>query len=154
MCNKTTTATIVAILFAIHPMSVEAVSWISARSSSMYVFFYVLALISYVQYHKNNFSFKYLGLTALFFILSLFTKAQAVTLPVLLFAIDYYYARKISMKMAMEKIPFFILSVIFGLITLHDPATKHNITNGMMVSYNTIDMLFIHVLFLQALSPY
>jgi Flp pilus assembly protein TadD len=143
MSDKTTTATIVAVLFAIHPMSVEAVSWISARSSSMYTFFYLLALISYVQYHKNNFSVKYLGLTALFFILSLFTKAQAVTLPVLLLAIDYYYARKISMKMAMEKIPFFALSIIFGIITLNDPATQHNITNGMMVSYNTIDMLFM-----------
>ncbi len=99
LSEKTTTATIVAVLFAIHPMSVEAVSWISARSSSMYTFFYVLALISYVQYHKSNFAVKHLLLSALFFILSLFTKAQAVTLPVLLLAIDYYYARKFSWRL-------------------------------------------------------
>lgn len=140
---KTTIATIVAALFAIHPMSVEAITWISARSSSMYTFFYLLALISYIRYHKSNYALKHILFTALFFLLSLFTKAQAVTLPVLLFAIDYYYARKFSWKMAAEKIPFFILSVIFGIITLNDPATQHNITNGMMVSYNAIDMFFM-----------
>ncbi|MBS1771561.1 MAG: tetratricopeptide repeat protein [Bacteroidetes bacterium] len=142
LTTKENIAIIVALLFAIHPMNVEAVSWMSARSSSMYTLFYLLALMQYVQYVKGN-NMKHLLFTALFFILSLLTKAQAVTLPVVLFAIDYYYARKINAKMVLEKIPFFALSILFGIITIMNPETKNNITNGMMISYNAVDMFFM-----------
>lgn len=52
LSQKRIIALIVAMLFAIHPMNVEAVTWISARSSSMYTFFYILALIFYLNYIK------------------------------------------------------------------------------------------------------
>lgn len=143
LTEKKNIALIVAFLFALHPMNVEAVSWMSARSSSMYVLFYLLALRSYVRYHKTNFQTKYLIIAALYFIVSLFSKAQAVTLPVLLFAIDYYYSRKLNTKLILEKIPFFALSVVFGLITVMDSDTQGNLKDGMLISYNAIDLFFM-----------
>lgn len=143
LTDKKNIALIVAFLFALHPMNVEAVSWMSARSSSMYVLFYLLALRSYVRYHKTNFQTKHLIIAALYFIVSLFSKAQAVTLPVLLFAIDYYYSRKLNAKLVLEKIPFFALSVIFGLITVMDSDTQGNLKDGMLISYNVIDLFFM-----------
>ncbi|HLO69520.1 MAG TPA: tetratricopeptide repeat protein [Flavipsychrobacter sp.] len=143
LTEKKNIALIVAFLFALHPMNVEAVSWMSARSSSMYVLFYLLALRSYVRYHKTNFQTKHLIIAALYFIVSLFSKAQAVTLPVLLFAIDYYYNRKLNAKLVLEKIPFFALSVIFGLITIMDSDTQGNLKDGMLISYNAIDLFFM-----------
>lgn len=143
LTEKKNIALIVAFLFALHPMNVEAVSWMSARSSSMYVLFYLLALRSYVRYHKTNFQTKHLIIAALYFIVSLFSKAQAVTLPVLLFAIDYYYNRKLNAKLVLEKIPFFALSVIFGLITVMDSDTQGNLKDGMLISYNAIDLFFM-----------
>ncbi len=142
LTGKPDIAIVVSVLFALHPMNVEAVSWMSARSSSMYVLFYLMALIQYISYVKKR-QVKYLLFTGAFFILSLFSKAQAVTLPVILLAIDYFLARKLSWKLILEKIPFFILSVIFGLVTIMDSATMHNITNGMMVSYNGAEIFFM-----------
>lgn len=143
LTDKKNIALIVAFLFALHPMNVEAVSWMSARSSSMYVLFYLLALRSYVRYHKTNFQTKHLIIAALYFIVSLFSKAQAVTLPVLLFAIDYYYSRKLNARLILEKIPFFTLSIIFGLITVMDSDTQGNLKDGMLISYNAIDLFFM-----------
>lgn len=143
LSEKPVIALIVAALFALHPMNVEAISWISARSSTMYTCFYLLALLNYVKYCKNDFKSKYILYTGAFFLLSLFSKAQAVTLPVVLLLLDYFYHRKITKRLILEKIPFFILSVVFGLITLMDPGTMKNITNGMMISYSPVDMFFM-----------
>lgn len=79
----------------------------------------------------------------LLFVFSLFSKAQAVTLPVVLLLLDYYYMRKLSVKLLLEKLPFFILSVVFGVIALSDPSTQSNITSGMMVSYSVTDIPFL-----------
>ena len=135
---------IIALLFGIHPMNVEAVTWISARSSSMYTCFYLLALNCYLNYLKKNFPWKYLIFLGLFFVLSLFSKAQAVTLPLVMLLLDYYYERNLfSLKTILEKIPFFTLSIVFGLITLHDPGTMHNLSTGVTYSYSAIDIPFI-----------
>ncbi|MEP7170481.1 MAG: hypothetical protein ABI855_14020, partial [Bacteroidota bacterium] len=136
-------ALIVAMLFGIHPMNVEAVSWISARSSSMYTFFYLFALIYYLKFIKNG-QLKDIIITGVFFIFSLFSKAQAVTLPIVLLLLDYYFDRKLlSKKVIFEKIPFFVLSILFGMITLLDKSTMKNITEGMMISYSTLDIFFM-----------
>ncbi|MEO5571181.1 MAG: tetratricopeptide repeat protein [Bacteroidia bacterium] len=143
LTGNITIALIVALLFGIHPMNVEAVSWISARSSSMYTFFYLLALIYYLKFLKEQ-QLKNIILTGLFFILSLFSKAQAVTLPVLLLLLDFYLGRKLlSKKVILEKIPFFLLSILFGIITLMNSSTMKNIAEGMLISYSAVDIFFI-----------
>jgi len=135
---------IVSLLFAIHPMNVESVEWISARSSVIYTCFYLLALNSYVQYIKSNFRLKNLYFAGIFFTLSAFSKTQAVTLPVVLLLIDYFFERKlISRKILFEKIPFFIVSIIMGIVTLLNTETMSNITEGMMISYTAIEKIFL-----------
>lgn len=137
-------AIIVSLLFGIHPMNVEAVSWISARSSSMYTFFYLFALIYYLKYLKQDFKSKNLIITAIFFLLSLFSKAQAVTLPVMLLLIDFYFERNLlSRKVVREKILFFILSLVFGIVTLLNKGTITNLTEGMIIAYTPVDIFFI-----------
>jgi tetratricopeptide (TPR) repeat protein len=137
-------ALLVALFFGIHPMNVEAVSWISARSSGMYTCFYLLAMLSYLRYIKNAFEMKYLLLTGLFFLLSLFSKAQAVTLPVVLLLLDFFYRRKLlSRKVLVEKAPFFFLSLVFGIITLLDKDTQSNLDSGVGTSYSLLDTFFI-----------
>ncbi len=141
--NNKNVSLIVALLFSVHPMNVEAVTWISARSSSMYSAFYLMSLIFYVRYLKVT-EMKYLLLTGLFFIFSLFSKAQAVTLPVVLLLFDFLFERKLlSRKVIIEKIPFFILSLIFGIITISNSGTMKNLTDGMLISYNPIDIFFL-----------
>jgi len=108
---------LVALLFGIHPMHVESVAWISERKDLLYTFWYLLGLISYLYYiRKGHIRFYLLGLIA--FLFSLLSKAQAVTLPMILLLIDYLYRREISRKLILEKIPFFILALLFGIIAI------------------------------------
>lgn len=112
------TAVFVSALFALHPMHVESVAWISERKDVLYTAFYLSSLLAYLNYLKYNFQWKYLGLCFLFFISSLMSKSAAVTLPVLLLAIDFYKNRKPDIKFFLEKIPFFLFSVLFGIFAL------------------------------------
>jgi tetratricopeptide (TPR) repeat protein len=48
----------------------------------------------------------------------LFSKSAAVTLPLLLLLFDYFFHSKISKKDLLNKIPFFVLSIIFGIVTI------------------------------------
>ncbi len=105
------------IVFLIHPMHLESVAWISERKDVLYGLFVLLALISYLQYIDNNDKRKFF-ISFLFFVLAVLSKSMALTLPFLLFAVDYYRKRKFSKELIIEKIPFLILSAIFIYITI------------------------------------
>ncbi len=111
---------ITALFFAIHPMHVESVAWISERKDVLHVMFYLFALLQYIKYldadRKNS---KLLLYTGILFVCSLLSKAQAVTLPIVLLLIDYLYDRKDLKNIAIEKAPFFILSLLFGLLAIY-----------------------------------
>ncbi len=111
------TAFIASILFAIHPMHVESVAWVSERKDLLYTMYFLLAMLSYIFYDKTRKN-KYLFFTLACFLLSLLSKAQAVTLPIVLLLIDYFLARKPDVRMFLEKIPFFALSLVFGILAI------------------------------------
>jgi len=115
--RKLWAALLAGLWFGIHPMHVESVAWISERKDVLYAFFFVAGLITYLRYLKYNKTWM-LIITFLLFTCSLLSKAMAVTFPVVLFLIDYYRKRSFSWKMVLEKVPFLILSVIFGIISL------------------------------------
>lgn len=106
-----------ALLFGIHPMRVESVAWITERKDLLYALFYLLALLSYIQYIVRGKNIR-LVLTFLFFMLSLLSKIQAVALPLSLVLLDWYFKRKPDLKSVMEKIAFFGFSLAAGLAAL------------------------------------
>lgn len=109
-------AAIGALIFGIHPMGVESVAWVTERKDLLYTFFYLASLIAYLRYLKTDHrSYIYLIVSLGFFLLALFSKIQAVSLPLVLLAIDFYMKRPIKPRLVIEKIPFFILSLIFGV---------------------------------------
>ena len=107
----------VALFFAIHPMHVESVAWVSARKDVLFTFFYLLACIAYLRY-LDTAKIKALLWCALAFLLSLLSKPAAVTLPVILLLLDYWRNRGFDKRAVLEKLPFFALSVLFGIITV------------------------------------
>jgi hypothetical protein len=107
----------VALLFGIHPMRVESVAWITERKDLLYSLFYFSTIIAYLKYVRSNKKIYYiLALAA--FVPSLLSKIQAVSLPFSLILIDYFHNRKFIFKQVMNKIPFFILSLITGITGL------------------------------------
>jgi tetratricopeptide (TPR) repeat protein len=103
-----------ALLFAIHPMHVESVAWISERKDVLYTFFFLLSLLSYLRFQRKQ---NYVWLIVCFglFILSCLSKAMAVPLPFVLILLDYLRGRAFTWKSILEKIPFFAVSIWFGL---------------------------------------
>jgi len=109
----------VALLFAVHPMHVESVAWISEMKDVLYTFFFLLALITYHYYvNKPDKKTKWYLWIIFLFILSLLSKPSAVIFSVVLLAMDLYYERLWRWRTWIEKIPFFLLSLGFGIITI------------------------------------
>jgi len=106
-----------AIIFGIHPMHVESVAWVSERKDVLYTLFFLLSLIQYWKYlltRKNSKIF----LAFIFFALSILSKPAAIILPFVLLLLDYLYGRPFNRRMIFEKIPFFIVSIAFAVITV------------------------------------
>ena len=105
-----------ALLFGIHPMRVESVAWVTERKDLLFSMFYLGSMITYIKYIiSKNKKPMFFFLTLFLFVLSLFSKIQAVALPLSLFLLDYFLDRPFKLKLLWEKIPFFLLSLIFGL---------------------------------------
>jgi tetratricopeptide (TPR) repeat protein len=107
----------VALLFAVHPIQMEAVCWIAGQSALTFSFFYVLGLLAYVKWQQNERPVFY-ALTLLMFVCSILAKSAAVTFPLLLLAFDWYRNGSLSVKNLIAKAPFFALSAALGLYTL------------------------------------
>ena len=112
----------VASLFAIHPLRVESVAWISERKDLLSGIFFMLTLISYSRYVRQPSIRRYAVLTILF-VCGLMSKPMLVTVPIVLFLLDYWplqrmkSAKSIS-AFVIEKIPLAILSIASAVVTL------------------------------------
>lgn len=123
-------ASFITLVFAIHPLQVESVAWLSARSNLIYSFFYLLALIKYIDYIKSDLNIRYYLFSSLFFVLSILSKSTAVTLPILLFVFDYYYKRNVlSKRVILEKTPLILLSISIGILTIFARKEADHLTN-------------------------
>lgn len=115
----------VAALFALHPLHVESVAWISERKDVLSTFFGLLSLLSYASHLKENRP-RALWLAPLFFALSLMAKPMLVTLPFLLLLLDWWPLQRFAplnfraniSRLLFEKIPYFVLSIASCVITL------------------------------------
>jgi tetratricopeptide (TPR) repeat protein len=79
-----------AALFAIHPLRVESVAWVTERKDVLSGVFFMLTLLAYVGYARRQFSFWRYALVALLFVLGLLAKPMLVTLPFVLLLLDYW----------------------------------------------------------------
>ncbi len=141
LTRKRFIAGIGAFLFALHPMNVEPVSWIAARSTLLFTAFYIAGLISYLKYNREKKGL-YLGLTAAFATLALFSKSLAISFPLAMLLIDYYQGRKWNTRLWVEKIPFFALAIVFGYITV-DAAAAYGHISPLEQDYSLADRFFI-----------
>jgi protein O-mannosyl-transferase len=110
-------ALLASLLFAVHPMHVESVAWISERKDLLYTPFFLLSLITYNHFIENG-EKKQLVWSVIFMLFSCLSKPAAVALTPILFLLDYYAGKKISARSILIKTPFLILSLSFGIIAL------------------------------------
>ncbi len=94
---------ICAILFAIHPLHVESVVWISERKDVLCTFFVLLAFLAYLKWIKSQNKTPFI-LTHLLLIAALLAKPMAVTFPFLLLIIDFWPLKRFSSLTVSENI--------------------------------------------------
>ncbi|HNY01298.1 MAG TPA: tetratricopeptide repeat protein [Bacteroidales bacterium] len=145
-----------ALLFGIHPLHVESVAWISGRKDLLYTCFYLLSLMGYLRYLEKKLTSGYL-LSILFFIFSLLSKGMAVTLPLVLMAVDYLSGRNpFGKRQLLEKVPFFLLSLVFGLVAIvvqHAQGATEIVRYGLPARFVIASYGFTQYL-LKTLVPY
>jgi Flp pilus assembly protein TadD len=117
---------LVAALFALHPLRVESVAWISERKDVLSTLFWLLAMWAYVRFaeefraQSGKLKFFY-GLTLVFFVLGLMCKTMLVTLPCVFLLLDYWPLDRWKLKskpaLVLEKIPFFLLALAVSKIS-------------------------------------
>ena len=120
-------ASVVGVLFGLHPFHVESVAWVSERKDVLYSFFWLLSLLAYTGYTSSEILKRRVMLFLLCvisFALSLLSKPMAVTLPLVLLILDYYPFRRLEQKgrfirvALIEKLPFFLLSGAVAVMTI------------------------------------
>jgi tetratricopeptide (TPR) repeat protein len=126
--GNTRSALVTAALFALHPMHVESVAWISERKDVLYTAFFLGSLLMYLRHGASSRARDLVG-ALLLFLLSLLSKGQAVVLPVVFLLADAYQRRPITRKGLLEKSPFFLLALLFGAIAVHAQWTGGNVNN-------------------------
>jgi tetratricopeptide (TPR) repeat protein len=120
-----------AALFGLHPLHVESVAWISERKDVLSGFFALLTLWCYQRYAANSgpggkASASFYILALLMFSLGLMSKSMLVTLPFVMLLLDFWPLQRLrrdenqakaGKRLIIEKIPFFVLAIIFCIIT-------------------------------------
>ncbi len=111
-------ALLTAIFWGIHPLNAESVAWVSETKGLLCALFYLLSIICYAAYARENRIGKYYNLSLSLFVLALLAKPMAVSLPLMLFLIDYVLKRKHGKAALIDKMPFFVFSVFLGVISV------------------------------------
>ena len=152
MTGAAWSSAVVALLFGIHPLHVEAVAWVSSRKDVLSSFFWFLTLFLYLRFVRVPSLPKY-GFVCLSFFTSLTAKAMPLTLPLMLLLLDYWPLRRAgddsgvttlplfsrggsaAATLVREKIPLFLLAAASAILTF---AVQRG--SGSIVSFERIPL--------------
>jgi Flp pilus assembly protein TadD len=112
----------VAALFAIHPLHVESVAWVSERKDVLSAIFFMLTLGAYARYARKPSLPRYVTMSILF-VCGLLSKSMVVTLPFVLLLLDYWPLQRIAdlrslRRVVLEKVPLFMIAAAACVATV------------------------------------
>ncbi|MGD7653764.1 MAG: tetratricopeptide repeat protein [Verrucomicrobiales bacterium] len=109
----------VALLFAIHPIHVESVAWVTERKDVLSLFFCLLALICY-EAHARKGGWRWFPAVVLCHSLAVMAKPLAVTLPCVMLVLDFWPLGrwKSSVRILLEKLPLLAISAVACWLTV------------------------------------
>lgn len=109
------------LIFALHPLRVEPVAWVSARNDVLAVFFSLASILAYLKYAMivETHRLRWFAVASVAYLLSLLSKGSGVTLPIVLLMLDIYPLKRLKLTGAhwaeraiwFEKLPFFIPAI-------------------------------------------
>ncbi len=168
MTRRLWPSALVAALFAVHPLNVEAVAWVAERKGVLSALFCIAALGGYGWYRRRPNPARYLVVVSLS-LLAMMSKPSVLTLPFVLLLLDYWPLERIdrtlpvaamfrrAFRLALGKLPLLMLTAAFCAVTLSMTATNSgNIQKGLELSFPVRcgNALVVYVIYLaQMLWP-
>lgn len=138
-------AWLAAMIFALHPVQVESVAWITERKNVLMLFFFLLSLISWVDFTENESgkpAWRFYVLALIFHALALSAKTTACTLPAALLLILWLKHKPVNLRRLAFVVPFIALSLGMGLLTIWWER-YHQGTQGKLFAFGFIERLLI-----------
>jgi tetratricopeptide (TPR) repeat protein len=113
-------AALAATIFALHPVQVESVAWITERKNVLMGFFFLLALLGWIEFvnapHKRRWLFY--GFALVSYALALSAKTTACTLPAALVLVLWWQKKSINWQRLLQVVPFLLFGLAMGVLTV------------------------------------
>jgi len=120
-------AAVLALLFGVHPLTVEPVAWLSERKTVLATCFALLCLLLYVSWVQRQRLWLYTVALACF-VLALLSKPTSTPLPILLLVLDYWPLRRLGWRAVREKVPFLLVALLSAVVTVISQARSASVT--------------------------
>jgi pentatricopeptide repeat protein len=133
-----------AALFALHPVQVESVAWVTERKNVLSLFFCLLALLAWIEsaVDRPRPAWRWYGLSVAFYALALCAKSTACTLPAALLLILWLKEKPINAARLLQLVPFVMLGAGMGLLTMWWER-YHQYTQGSAYGLDWVDRLLL-----------
>ena len=113
-------AWLAAAIWAVHPVNVESVAWITERKNTLSTLFYLLTILAYMRFTdlQGRRAGAYYGLGLLFCALALFAKTTACTIPAALLIVHWIRKQPVTSKRVAQVVPFGVMGAGMGLLSV------------------------------------
>ena len=134
-----------AAIFALHPVQVESVAWITERKNVLMGFFFLLTVLAWIAFieERTRRPWVFYCLALIFYVLALSAKATACTLPAALFLILWLREKPITMRRLIQIVPFVVLGIGMGLLAVWWERYHQGTNRGLFTFLSPMERILV-----------